>query len=205
MRLLFKISFFLLLSLLNALLAQAASEKNLVANSSFEDGMTRPPLKWGYYLPPPAEKDPHQLIQGSASLFSLDSTVAHSGSRSLQIVSTDLVRCSAAQKLPALPGQKLRFSVWMKGEDVTTSRTQGAWVRLNFTNKSNPEIDEKLARESVFLKSTEPTFDWTLFKTEVTVPENATAMNVECYLWQSKGTVWFDDISTEVIADSPNP
>ncbi len=198
------IKFISFLFLIPLAVAAARAEGNIVSNPSFEEvDASGFPLGWSGHIPVVPSDNPMQLVPGDAQMFGTDLSTEKSGSRSLRISSTDLVRLSMAQYLPFKAGQKLRLSAWIKGEGLAMDPKQGAWIRLAFLN-SDPAIQQGMVAQQGFLKSTESTFDWTLFSTEVTVPAGAQTMPLECYLWQSKGTAWFDDVSVEVIDGPPN-
>lgn len=183
-------------------LTSTAHAVNIVTNPSFEDGgMRGAPFGWGFYFPEVPARNPLQLVKGNSEMFSVDSTTAHDGSRSMRITSQDSVRCSIAQRLPFKVGQKLHVSVWMKGENLEIGESKGALVRIGFNSKT-PEIQNKIGPKSLYLKSTTSTFDWTQLSGDVVVPEETEVIALECYLWQGRGTVWFDQISVEVV-DGP--
>ncbi|MFA7342997.1 MAG: hypothetical protein WC003_01715 [Terrimicrobiaceae bacterium] len=183
---------------------------NIVSNPSFEEaGTDGAPPGWKFHFPAVPDKNPLSLVRGDPSLYSVDEAAAKEGGHSLRISSVEPVRCSLSQNLTLKPGQTLRLSAWMKGENLGDGgESQGACVRLGFINKSNPDIQQQLGAKNVYLRSVESTFDWAFFTVDVTVPEGTEVVALECYLWQAKGTIWFDQVSVEVLGGknrgSPN-
>ncbi|MBK1858118.1 GDSL-type esterase/lipase family protein [Cerasicoccus arenae] len=178
---------------------------NLVQNPSFEASDPKTKVRYyGMYFPTPPASNPMGLVKGSPSVIAQDETEAHSGEYSLRLSSDEPVRLAVNQsRMPFLPGQTLRFSGWMKGKDLNPrGKSPGAVARLGFGNTEDTQAQKKAYAQSGFLKSASNTFDWEYFSTEVIVPEEANRMILDLFLFESSGTVWFDDLSVVVI-DGP--
>jgi lysophospholipase L1-like esterase len=190
-------------------ISPGAMADNVVYNPSFEEGGGRGmPLGWGYYLPAVPQNNPLQLVRGDGAIFSIDTTTAKDGVRSICISSQDPVRCSLSQNLPLKPGQTVKVTVWMKGENLDTGDNRGACVRLGFVTRAGADLLSKIGRSNLYLRSKQSTFDWTQMSGEVVIPEGTETVALECYLWQSRGTAWFDAIDVEltgVAGEAPEP
>jgi lysophospholipase L1-like esterase len=200
---LFHLTLFLLASfhIMNA-------QENIIQNSSFEQNVAGDYIRlYKTFFPKAPSPNPKGLVKGNTDLIKLDDSTAHSGEYSLRVSSEEPVRCGVNQSgLPLIAGQKIRFSVWMKGEGLNPrGKMPGGVVRLAFTNSKDPAAHRIAYKQSGFLKSPAEDFDWTYVTSEVTVPEEADQMEVGCFLWESSGTVWFDDLSVEVIDGPQNP
>jgi acyl-CoA thioesterase-1 len=186
----------------------ANGQQNLVQNSSFEQTGTPHYIHhFGWFFPDPPAPNSMSLVKGDVALIMQDDATAHSGEYSLRISSDEPVRCAVTQsRLPFIPGQRIRLSGWMKGQGLDPRGDMpGGVARLGFSNTKDQEAHQKAYKHSGFLKSPGRDFDWTYFSTEVTVPAEAERMTLDCFLWESCGTIWFDDLSIEVIDGPENP
>jgi lysophospholipase L1-like esterase len=184
------------------------AQENIIQNSSFEQKVAGDHIRlYKIFFPKAPSPNSKGLVQGSPDLLKLDDSTAHTGEYSLRIASGEPVRCGLNQpNLPFIAGQKIRFSVWMKGEGLNPrGKVPGGIVRLAFTNSKDPAAHRIAYKQSGFLKSPEGDFDWTYVTSEVTVPKEAERMEIGCFLWESSGTVWFDDLSVVVIEGPKNP
>jgi len=133
------------------------------------------------------------------------SDVAHSGEHSFYLKNDDAKSAASfEQALDVQPGQKLYFSIWVKGQDV---KGPGAGIKIESFN------DSKYSDGFLPVNKT-GTFDWTQVTGDFTVPRSATRTIVSLYLqkYLSSGTTgeaWFDDVEVrsipfEVTAVHPN-
>lgn len=173
---------------------------NVVTNADFEQRAANGlPADWTVFCPPVTGPGNEGLIRGTPSLFSIDSDTLYKGKATLRISSPDPVRAGLVQgKLPIKPGQRLRFSCWMKGENVKVG-SGGAWVRLGFSNFSEPGKHQAAYRASGFLKSRKANFDWEFYEEEVTVPAETDHVEMGLFLWHTSGTVWFAAPTVEIV------
>jgi hypothetical protein len=155
---------------------------NLIANAGFEGDFN----VWEVSKPP----FPNLKVEPVTS-------PAHSGEKSLLLQGEGgLVtgRAGAAQVLcnRALAGKRLRLSAYAKSESLLTS----GFVRLYCHGTSG------IAQE-VSLVTIEGTRDWTKLETELDVPEDTYSIWAwMAYTAPSKGRIWFDDMTLEVVGPS---
>ncbi len=195
----------LLLAILGAICLQTlpSAARNIVGNPDFEN--IRPdgaPADWIFFFPSASSG----LSRAGESDFTIEQGDAPERAHTLRISSVQPVRASLQQSdLPLKPGQTLRFSVWMKGEGLEVSSRQGGWARLIFSNRHHRDWQSELDASTVYLKSPQSDFDWTLLEAEVSVPDKADRMTLDLFLWKTSGTVWYAQPSVTVLAGPPNP
>ncbi|QYY35445.1 GDSL-type esterase/lipase family protein [Ruficoccus sp. ZRK36] len=198
-----------LLSVLATLtLSHARAGENLVQNPSFEQLSSKQnPRYYSSFFPKAPAKNADVVGQGDLSMVLVDDSTAHSGKYSLRLSSDKPVRIAMGQsKLPFIPGQTIRVTAWMKGENLkATSSMPAGVIRFAFSAPDNKDIHQDIYKQSGWLKAPSSDFDWTELTTTVTVPEGTENVNMQCFLWEGTGTVWFDDLSVEVIDGPANP
>jgi lysophospholipase L1-like esterase len=178
-------------------LTAAAQAENILDNAKFSrlrpDGS---PADWIYFLPGSS----HGLARANESNIVIDPTVTHNNSKAVRISSDKPVRCSLLQQnIPLAAGQKVRVSVWVKGQDIVTDSKKGAWVRLGFGNRNDAAVQKEVDAQTVFLKADQSTFDWKKFQSEVEIPAGTNRVSLDLFLWYTTGTVWYAEPSVEVI------
>lgn len=163
-----------LLSLTLSAHAQQTTPANLVKNPGFETGAN------GWNIP----KDTAQVV----------TDVAHNGTHSLYYSNSDAANYKMfTQKLDVQPGQRILFSAWVKGKDLTGKEGAGMFVQ---------SYDGAKYVGGSFPRTLTGTFDWKLVKGEYSIPPSATSTTVGLYLRKGMtGTAWFDDV--EVRIDRP--
>ena len=165
--------------------AGEAQPQNHIPNPSFELGDGRSPAFWQQRTPTDVDR-----------ALSWDSTVAHSGSRSLRTenrVSTlSRWRTGHLRGLNLAVGTKGELSAWMRTRDAKV----GAWLRLYFMGPKG-QIVAQPGSDTVT-----GAHDWTLVRLPFTVPEGTAY--VMAYLELSgRGTAWFDDVLLAGTACAP--
>lgn len=119
----------------------------------------------------------------------VDQAVYHSGSAAVRIEAETLSRVLVTPQRIAVTGDRYYdISAWAKTDDLV-SDSYGVRFRLQFYNGSTHLADDNVSYGS--LKGTQ---DWTLMKERIRAPAGATSMQLECFLWNGTGTVWFDDL-----------
>ncbi|HBM80518.1 MAG TPA: hypothetical protein DD426_06745, partial [Clostridiaceae bacterium] len=166
--------------------------KNIVANPGFEDTYTDDngtllASGWSAWTAP--GQTPFNV--------SLDSANKHSGNYSAKISSDANTRGAYTQNnVPALAGKTYKFSAYVKTENIVKANSgdKGADIRVCMWKSGGGD-----AASPVFLAPTTLTGnnDWTLLEKVITIPENATAVGIQCYIGVAKGTAWFDDARVE--------
>ncbi|WP_213524658.1 Ig-like domain-containing protein [Paenibacillus sp. J31TS4] len=162
---------------------------NLLSNGGFEK--TEPSSAWA------GNVGPVQVTTWRASgnpVFSVDSTVFHSGTKSARIDGAPPAasRGAVVQETTALAiGKPYLVSGWVKTKDVSSPVV----VRLQYKRNGGQSVIVPLLSEAI-----SGTTDWTPFHQVVTLPDTtdnpaAPSVKVEAFLENATGTVWFDDFS----------
>ncbi|HUS81118.1 MAG TPA: hypothetical protein VM283_07600 [Armatimonadota bacterium] len=123
---------------------------------------------------------------------------AHGGERALRLTGpTDGATAVASQSAPLIsPTATLAVSGWWRGE---VAQGTGARVVLRWTDAGG----EKLRDETPLTAAGR--FDWQRFEMTVTPPEGAARATVFLEIWESLGSVWYDDISVTQSLEPPAP
>ena len=163
----------------------AAQEPIPIANSGFEDSA------------PDAATAAHWT--GDAAVYARDDTVARTGKASLRYANDDPQRyLLCGQAVPAKPGHRYRFSVWVKTQDLG-GRGGGATVCLEWTDTAGNWMGGS------YPNGIKGTRNWTRVEATADVPENAGACTLTCYVRRGgTGTAWFDDVELQ-LADMKPP
>ena len=173
------------------------------------------PTGWFYWLPPIGGND-GVLNQGYENTIVTDE-YAHNGNYSLKfdipVGSNDgFVGSRRYELVEAQPGDVLRISVWIKGENLepdSVIAVGDAWsislTTIYHTTLGNNEgwgqYEASPDIPLVFPNAT--SFDWTQFYVDVTIPdpptgETAKSISVRLHpLGRFSGTVWMDDLKVE--------
>ena len=163
----------LILSLIGC--AAFAQVENQVRNPSFERVRNDIPIGWTT-----------NTWTGQAE-FSIEET-GRTGQRSVKITSQAGADASWSQSVEVPPYARLRLSGWVKTENVTA--TTGRGVQLNIQENQSVRTDAITG-----------THDWVRLECEFEVMGES-RIQINCLFggWgQATGTVWFDDISLEVL------
>lgn len=170
--------------LLSVVVFAEDSAPNLVDNPGFETaGDSTLPKDWS----------------GPTKVFSVDTSVAHSGKASLKAVNADAgfyPLCHHPMKLES--GRIYEISAWVKTQGVQGEES-GATICTEFYGKDGKYIS---GCYPVGLKGDN---EWTLVK-GVTgrVPEGVNACSFTCYLRKGiTGTAWWDDVSATLVRERP--
>jgi len=138
----------------------------------------------------------------SCATYSVDRTVAHTGTSSAKIQSTSC-HCSEAHIWQAstvnsiIPGQSYKFWTWVKTEDVVkeaTSTSHGAALRILWSDN----YFQTRYREDWVVGSTGTT-DWAKLEAILVAPIGAERVQVALFLHNAAGAVWFDDVNTKLV------
>lgn len=136
----------------------------------------------------------------TAGSFTWDSSVYHSGSRSLKVtINTAGLHGTWIQDISGITAGKMyEFSYWMKTQNVANadSNGTGAYAALLFKDSSGNTIKE--VNGVAAIKGTNV---WTYVHFVTTAPTNAVSVTVHPRLWSTTGSVWFDDIRLQELAD----
>ncbi len=122
------------------------------------------------------------------------------GSAAAKLSSTEAARVSVSHQpfLAVHAGQRFSFRCWYRTEGVSEGRPR---ARLTFVDaKHKPPV----GRPYVYYAEGEAgSHGWQEMRNdEVIAPEGAEVLNVEMFLWEGTGAVWFDD--AELLCDGKN-
>ena len=164
--------------------------KNLIANASFEVGDTYP---GGWEKRIGARQEGEEAF----SSLSLDTSVAHSGKRSLHLtgdVKTTQWYTVESFLVPVQAGQPYRVSGWIKTEGVQPHGEQYSNSNLYVQFGDSERNVIRIGRSQVVAtQRVTGTRDWTEVERVVTAPAGAAFARVGCVLTCS-GRAWFDDL-----------
>jgi hypothetical protein len=131
---------------------------------------------------------------------SRDERGGRDGSAAVRLAADQVARMSVSHQpfLAVEPGQRFSFRCWHRTEDVAAGRPR---ARLTFVDARHRA---PTGQPYEFFAEGEPgTHGWQeLGLGEIVAPEGAEVLNVELFLWEGTGTVWFDD--AELLRDGEN-
>jgi hypothetical protein len=161
--------------------------ENLFADPGFEDRA----LAWDLALPP---------YEGAK--ITIDTTVVHGGHMSVKLSDfwDGLVeaRIGVGQPFDArsLRGQRVRLSGWFKGDSLKGI----AYVKV-YAQGLKSRVTQSPGAEML-----SNTWDWQQLSIELNIPEDAVLVWADLQAQApSRGTVWIDDASFEVLGPAPPP
>ncbi|MFQ5591755.1 MAG: carbohydrate binding domain-containing protein [Phycisphaerae bacterium] len=166
-------------------------DKNLVYNSSFEEGEDRPTgwtqrraFSFGQTIVP--------------AQMSIDREVSRTGKQSFHISSPDGTTAwhsMESKPVPVEPGKHYKVAGWIKTENVHAVGSQPLHCNLHirFTNAKGASVAVGGSRV-VWTRTIYGTKDWTAVERIVTAPEGAVEARAGCVLTCS-GKAWFDDVT----------
>ncbi|MDI4646666.1 carbohydrate binding domain-containing protein [Cohnella hashimotonis] len=140
--------------------------------------------------------------------LSWDSSVSHTGGRSLKVMNTANTQNSTwLQAIPNVtPGTNFEFGYWMKLENVSLIgyEGQGASAVIVFKDAAGNQI-----ASTGELDSKKDTHNWFYNNISAKAPEGTDSVLIQLRIYGSAGTAWFDDVSlvksgTKVIPDLTN-
>jgi hypothetical protein len=156
--------------------AAAQDLPNLLVNPSFE---TVDDTGWatGWDIWPPKLPE--------AGAVSLDSTVAHTGQRSLRLRHGSFNSYTRGQQSLTLePNQRYAFTVWVKGDNIVSGGgSMGARLYV-----------EGIGGRDHASEAMRGTFDWQQLLVGPYSSGAGGRITVMCYLHLATGTVWWDDL-----------
>ena len=166
------------LSLTRSAKAFETSSRNVIPNPSFEDVEGNTPKGWRIVSRP------------SNNNLEVDSTIAHTGIRSVKITSVEGGLMSWSAVTPVKPYSKYRLSGWIKTQDLSVGeQARGALINVQ-------------GFERLQTKPLTGTQNWT--RLELVFDSEANdAFQVNCLLdgrGKTTGAAWFDDIQLELLS-----
>jgi len=168
-----------------ALNAQAAV--NILLDGGFESGAQ----EWSQYA---YRSGPDADLQ-----FSIDNTIARSGSRSARVHAGQPNDARWLQEVSVQPRTVYRISGWIKTENVANSvETVHAGANLS--------VDGAQARSEAILGTRDWTFVSFNYETGSSQSSILIAARIGFYFGTTAGTAWFDDLSVEAfLSEDPGP
>ena len=128
------------------------------------------------------------------SLWSLDNTIAHSGSTSLKYMNSDpSISKACTQRFPVKPGYAYRISAWIQTNGVQGPDPIGASLALEWRDSKGNYVG------GFYPNGFKGTNLWQRFEAvSMTAPSDAAyALFVIYVRAKSTGVAWFDDVSVE--------
>lgn len=164
---------------------QASATANLLVNPGFEQTAANSAWTGGI-----AAADWTRYVFSGTPAFAVDSSVAHTGGKSVKIEAGYTARGTIFQQINSVvKGKTYKISGWMKTENVSNK----ALVRFQIGRTSGGNVLVNMAEAK-------GTTDWTYFEQKTTIPDNATTpswLKIEAFLENSTGKVWFDDFEVQ--------
>jgi hypothetical protein len=141
--------------------------------------------------------------------YSVSTTVAHSGSNSMEISGTTADRGSVVvPDVPIIPGHSYTFSIWY--QNSSTLAASAILVRGHIRNvvgvaipwslswiTSSAAVSNSVASGELYMTATSSSVGvWTQITMTFTAPAAAVAFSPELFNAYGNGSIWWDDIST---------
>lgn len=160
----------------------AQDDAGLVANGGFEEGAADALSGW---------ENPSGR-EGVA----LDDDVRHSGGRSLRISAPGGVHST----LVPYPGGRVQVTGWMKTQDLVRGPSR-SWHKAALQLISYDSDRKAVGHRDVTL--VDGTHDWTRYEATCLLSREVAFIAVFCQIWgaDTRGTVWFDDVSMRALDD----
>jgi len=126
----------------------------------------------------------------------LDSTVSHSGRRSLRVFASGGLR---SRPVPYLGG-RLHVTGWLKTGNVVTGAS-APWHKAALQLISYDAAGQGVGHFDVAL--VDGTTDWTRYEATALLSRDVASVSVHCHFWGDDvtGVAWFDDVSLEFLDD----
>jgi len=147
--------------------------------------------------------DNWQTWNDANGTFTWDSSVKHSGSRSLKIHNSSQSAHSTwyQQTANITVGKQYEVSYWVKTENLVgpSDAGRGAYLNIQFLDAGGATLGASGGFDAA---SNIGTQDWTYFTSKVTIPSGTATLQLSTNLFSNSGTVWFDDIRVEEQPDA---
>jgi len=178
---------------------------NLVVNPGFESGKQ----EWVLFVP--------QQFQGAELTWDMVQESPHEGAVSMSMNSGEPARWAlgSVKRITATPGEKYRISAWVKfGKGAEFSgNAPAAYLRLVLHDSAMQDIpDPKLhihvglngevARSDALTKlnvNELPGEGWHKIEAVVEIPDQTASVRINLFAEGVKGTVYWDDVSLELV------
>ena len=157
-----------------------AAEGNLVVTGDFEEGAGKDGVPVGWKKgETPLGVDITLTSEAKVGKSACKLSVSRSGSSQ-----------GISQKLVVIPGETYQFGFAYKIEGITSKTRDSFYVALQYTGEKPQCIDLGLTGEG---KSK----GWTYYEKQVKVPSDKKELVISFYVYQAKGTVIVDAISSK--------
>ncbi|MFC5405360.1 carbohydrate binding domain-containing protein [Cohnella soli] len=166
----------------------ASAFSNVVQNGGAESGTTGP-SNWSTWT-------------GGGGTFTWDTSVTHSGNRSLKIQnSSTSANAVWLQSIPGITaGKEYEVSYWVKTDNVTgpSNGGQGVFLNVQYLDASGANLGADGAFDGA---SNVGTHGWLNFTSRVHPPAGTASILLGALMYGNSGTAWFDDIRLELQPD----
>ncbi len=182
----------------NAPVASVPQLDNLLSNGDFkqaDDKKPWMPMGWGVWLPDPGPGG----IKGTLDMVALDGATMRDGIGSVRLSSKDVptrIALNLAQPIDVTPGQRYRFTVYAKAENLE-GNAFGARVRMEFSGGPGAGAHPPIYG----MGPKAPNFDWTPITCEGVAPDDCNKLIVKLFLWNCKGTVWYNNAVINLLSN----
>ncbi|WP_220377190.1 carbohydrate binding domain-containing protein [Cohnella phaseoli] len=161
---------------------------NVVVNGGAESGASAP--------------DDWSTWNSGGGTLTWDSAVTHSGVRSLKIQnSSTSVNSVWLQNIPGISaGKDYEVSYWVKTDSVDgpSNGGQGVYFNVQFLDSNGAVLGATGGFDGA---SNVGTHGWLNFTSRVRPPAGTSSILLGALMYGNSGTVWFDDISIELLPD----
>ncbi|RKN85802.1 Ig-like domain-containing protein [Paenibacillus ginsengarvi] len=165
-----------------ALTVSGAQGMNLLPNGGFE---TYASISGGGWTDRRADGWGIAMFTGS-SVVTVDTYVRREGSASLNIrADAPFTRTAVSRSISVKEQRYYDISAWVRTELMSADAT----FRLQFFDSAGVNLNQHIRFGAIT-----GTRDWTLVTHRIQVPAGAVRMLFECFVWETTGTAWFDDL-----------
>ncbi len=176
-------------------LAQTLSKARIEEGVSVSSGNV--PLKPRQLIVNPGLESDWNGWVTEGSKGTIDTSIFHSGSRSLRYDGFKSCNYVNYQGLYIDPQETYEFKVWVKTQDLVKS---AHLLLLRFDNKGK-SLGYHSEDGSIELFPTQGTSDWVEKKLLVRFPPETAIVNIYLRILDTTGKAWFDDVSLEEVND----
>ncbi|MFD0715259.1 DNRLRE domain-containing protein [Paenibacillus sp. GCM10027626] len=169
---------------------------NLIANGSFEQSENGKPAGWNLW----------SAAGTTAAVAAVEEQYAVDQSRSLRLTGAESnTRSAMGQVVEGIRGDTLyEIRAWVKTENVVplTAGSPAGTLRLQSIINRDGQYEYT---GTIMVGKQSGTTDWTLLKQQFTTPPEASALQVQLFLWEASGAVWFDQVELVRVKEQEQP
>lgn len=162
----------------------SAAYSDQILNGGIESG-SGSPTSWSQWT-------------GGSGTFTWDSSIVHSGSRSLKISNASQSDNSTwfQQITSVIAGKQYEVSYWVKTANITgpSNAGNGVYLNIQYLDSSGGTIRADGGFDAA---SNVGSHGWLNFTSRVTPPVGTVTVQIGAMVYGNSGTAWFDDISMQ--------